>query len=786
MPFRCRRLFAPFAVAMLAVVPLRGQAGAERAVVDSLFAELAALPPTGAVPAEGRCSPYRGTLGRFCQQILAVARLERGPDAGLAFNTEMAMRRVIAEKPDWATAFFVLGMARLQLPRSGVIAREGPLQPLGVTAEAGAGHALVRALELEPTLLLAAEALAMAPLPREGASQMAGRREMLRTLRHTLPLSPQARLATGIVEREAGSADTAVVMFREAMAHGADTGVVHPELARVLYKVGRAPEGRTVLIAGAAFTHTPVAERRYREELSWVASPSELAAWDSLPVRERFSWLEAFWTDREVRDGRGRGERMIEHYRRYEEAMKEFQVVVPQTGRHKVRSVALAGDMMDLDGGDAIYRGGSSSRSGISGAEASIEDGERERAGVSDYLATVGADAPFREFGLSEHLIDDRGVIWIRHGKPTERTHTSGGSPMEGWRYDRAPEPDLVLFFAETMFDGTSAASILVSTPAGQGGRTINQLCGNQRGMCDHLIRYSQPAGVNSRGIRTSGAPPEVILDAREIGRRQIIRGVTTDDFRPRFDALLEPVVQLYGLTRAGGFGPRLLVTFAIPGERLLGSKPPEAGGRTVYPIRIRVMATIAGVPDRFDLDTTRMFAVATPLGAGQFLTGTVEVQAPPGNYRASVVITEGEGRGSLARIEGIAVPTGADAPSISSLVLGRQGGGASWNSGTSLVPLHPLNAFSRDRGAELYYQLGGLQPGERYQTRVEFFDAIGDDSRAALTVGFTDEAADRWVEVQRRLGLENLAPGRYRVRVTVTGAGVTVSETAFLAVVED
>jgi hypothetical protein len=56
----------------------------------------------------------------------------------------------------------------------------------------------------------------------------------------------------------------------------------------------------------------------------------------------------------------------------------------------------------------------------------------------------------------------------------------------------------------------------------------------------------------------------------------------------------------------------------------------------------------------------------------------------------------------------------------------------------------------------------------------------------AAVTLSFTDQAAARFVEVQRTIGLRNLDPGRYRVRVTVTGAGGSVSEEGYLTVVKD
>jgi hypothetical protein len=244
--------------------------------------------------------------------------------------------------------------------------------------------------------------------------------------------------------------------------------------------------------------------------------------------------------------------------------------------------------------------------------------------------------------------------------------------------------------------------------------------------------------------------------------------------------------VQIYGLDKAGGGAPRLLVSFAIPGEKLFGTQPPAAGGRTVYPIRVQLMTTARGSAQRFDVDTVRNFATARPLGAGQFLTGTLELPVPPGTYTATVVLSQEGGRGALSRINAVSAPTNATRLSISSLVLGREGSGAAWNSGARVVPLHPLNAFTRQSDAELYYQVNGLAAGQEYQTRVQLFLASEAGADAAVTLSFTDQAAARFVEVQRTIGLRNLDPGRYRVRVSVTGPGGSVSEEGYLTVVKD
>lgn len=803
---RSPRLVTLFVLLSAAGVPLAAQTGVERATVDSLFSELALVGPADPIPDDNRCTAYSGSVGRICRGLLAVRRVERTPDGNAAFSAEMAIRRIVQDEPKWATAWYLIAMARLQLTRSGVLAREGPRQPLGISAEAGAGLALVSAVRLEPDFLIAAEALALAPIPREGASQLGERRDQLRVLRTTLPLSPAARMGVGIVERESGDPDTAVVMFQEAMAAGADSGIAHLEIARMQYKANNAREGRAALIAGASKTESESANSRYREELSWVASPEELAAWDSLPVNARTEWLDAFWIEREVRDGRAPGERMIEHYRRYEEAMKEFLIRVPQKGRQTFRSVAQASDIGSGATGDPVGRAGMTTREGLPGAE-SRDQVEQQRSGAGEWESTVGAGAPFREFSVTQDLLDDRGVIFIRHGKPTERALTAGGTAMEAWRYERAPEVDLVLFFAEADFDGTSGASVLVPTPAASGGRVIHQLCGGAKGMCDELIRFAASEGPVASGLggtrvivragdqgrespRLSGGgpvPTNVIRSERERGRSNIVRGVTTDEHRRSFETMLQPVVQIYGVDRSGGGSPRLLVAFAIPGDKLAGTQPPAAGGRTVYPIRIQLMTTQRGRAQRFDVDTTRNFAATQPLGAGQYLTATFELPVPAGTYSATVVLSQQGDRGALSRIASVTVPAdGGGALSISSLVLGSQGSGAGWNSGSRVVPLHPLNAFTKATPAELYYQLNGLDPSIEYRTRVELFPADGDESQAALALTFNDEPATRFAEVSRTIGLGNLDPGRYRIRVTVSGGGASASEESYLTIVRE
>mgnify|MGYP001222892994 CR=1 FL=1 len=86
----------------------------------------------------------------------------------------------------------------------------------------------------------------------------------------------------------------------------------------------------------------------------------------------------------------------------------------------------------------------------------------------------------------------------------------------------------------------------------------------------------------------------------------------------------------------------------------------------------------------------------------------------------------------------------------------------------------------------EVYYQLAGLRDGTRYTSRVELFGAEDDAKKPArLSIDFETTATAERIEVARSLGLQNLAPGGYRVRLTVRGGGGTATAAAWLTVVK-
>lgn len=813
MPRRRVRYFLTPLLVMIVTASLAGQAPSQRLAIDSIFQELSVALSATNIPPDSRCTGYASAMLHLCKGVLAAKRAELTGEADAAIVAERELRQVVDGEPNWARGWYAMGIARLALARSSVLAKPGPLQILGMSWEAGAGHALVRSLELDSTNADAATALALAGIPREGKAQLTKRLDMLRRLRPML--GPAALLGAARVERVAGSRDSAAALFERALASGVvDSGFVATQLARELYASNQADAGGKVLLEGAATT-TKEGQAAYRRELEWVAEPAELAAWDALSPADRPAWLRQFWAGRDVKEGWPDGTRLVEHYRRIETAWKDFTLALPPSGRQLAASTTggidtfvdeLIERRMNGSEGlsfeqDAIMAGKAGTNTTdepLGGREtqlgalaAQVTDGQL----IASQMKALGLGGPFRAFRTTQDVLDDRGVVWIRYGKPDKLVSSAGGKAMQVWAYDHI-EPRLVLQFQEENFVGQAGATRLVPTLINEAGRFRDQFCGVEPSLCaaitsDPSSRYddsaplSAGAGRQYAQAKTDGGrlTPAIIDRVVRSGVEQIARATTTDANPRVFTREVDPLVQLYGLAAPGTTRSVALAAFAIPGDQLEGTQPPAAAGRTVYAVRM-LLSLLGADGSRVDVDTLRNFAVASPLQKGQFLTGTLEVPLPAGRYRGSLLISQGDGRGAVATLPGIGVPGQGSRLAVSSVVLGREGSGTAWRSGNTVVALNPLGAFTEKGEAELYYQVAGQLPGRPYKTTLEFFDAAS-PAQSALTLQFDENADMSFREVHRTVGLANLKPGRYRLKVTVQGGGASATEAAWLAVVK-
>jgi hypothetical protein len=255
----------------------------------------------------------------------------------------------------------------------------------------------------------------------------------------------------------------------------------------------------------------------------------------------------------------------------------------------------------------------------------------------------------------------------------------------------------------------------------------------------------------------------------RNMGRRAIRVGTTTDRFTQRFERGLDPIVQTYALggSERGSERGSVLVTFSLPGRAL--TPDTTADGRIFYPIRMRVTAS-AGPRLAASLDTLRSMLVPRPLVREERLQGAVELPVPPGSYTLQVVITQPSlPAGAAFRRDGVVVPTAAvPVLTLSDIVLGLRTSGLTWPRAGVRVPLNAAGAFPAKTDAELYYEAGGLAPGTAYRTRVEVMDPEG--AKRLVGLEFEETAGAGAERYSRTLALSSLKKGRYTLVVRIEG----------------
>jgi hypothetical protein len=575
---------------------------------------------------------------------------------------------------------------------------------------------------------------------------------------------PALHLVRGTIERELTHADSAVEGFRTYVATGGDPALGRLEIVRTLLPLGRSAWAESLYYEGAALA-SPSAAALYRWDLAWIADAGELAGLDSASAidgQRRADFLRAFWGRRDVADARAEGERLTEHYRRLDYALRHFRRPVEPRQRTHAASVgagnAPVGALRAISGHSILKPGGNGLGTDGFGDQRSvgqhIRDMGRDQSTAAGY-ARLTSRSMLGSYSDDQMLLDHRGVIYIRHGEPHERA-TFGGydaGANESWKYV-TPHGVMILHFV-----GTTQASDLVEQL-----ELIPQLL-ESRGRLDP--RYERMAEGLGLGGGQVTLPPHVLQEDRERGQRAIETSAETDTHVLRFERPLEPVVQAFGVRPATANIGELLVVFAA---RAGGLTPARFGPDSViaYPIRFRLIAT-GDDGEVVRLDTTRVYATRRVLGDDEFVTGQLALPAPPGEYRLTVVLGDGEWQaGGQTRIAGLHVP-GPEPLALSDLVLGREGSGQAWKTGAAEVPLNPLNAYPEGGAVEVYYQMRGLDPGASYRTAIEVRRRNAGRNDPNVRVAFDDVADAPNLDVSRTVGLGRLRRGEYVLTVTVT-----------------
>jgi GWxTD domain-containing protein len=612
--------------------------------------------------------------------------------------------------PAWPYPWYGLGMAeerRSEWERTNRLAL-GSRVGLG-SLERAYDHQL-RAVSADPAFTPPAVQLEALTSSLRDTALVRPARDALRQAVAALAVPPpELLLAWARLERAAGQPDSALAGLSRYLSAGGNRALGLLETARTGLAIGR-PEGDSAYYQGAGMDDS-LAIAGYRADLAPIATDSELATFDQLRGAARAAFLDRFWSDRDHFELRRQGERIREHFRRLEYARQRFALTISRR----------------FYGARDAYRSGS---------------GE----------------------------LDDRGVIYVRHGEPMERLRpfVFGLMPNETWRYARA-DGDLLFHFSSggdeagggDLYDYRLVESVL--DLHGASGAPIDQLLLSRQSLSPVYGRMLNWGHYGSAHAQSR---------ERRIGQVSIAVGTSSDSYELQFSRRLSAVGNLIAVGRgpAGGLGQ---FVFAV-GQP--GTTPTIEPSGVSYPVRVRL-----AVLDRSNhafayLDSTLVFRLDRSLTPGQYLIGRVELPLPAGLWSWRAALQQGDSLGAVLPID--STRAGATGPplSLSEIALGVREASVVWlPTPADTVYLTPFDLFPEGRELELYYEGIGAVPGVSYRHQIAVFRAKGNDPpivdrRPIVTLGFEEPATTDLVRSRRSLQLRRLKPGRYVVEVKVIG----------------
>jgi GWxTD domain-containing protein len=693
--------------------PVAGQAPAERHAIGLLVDTLAAVTDTVSLRRrEDALVPLTkardSALARLRLGLVRLRLAELGASAD-AKSAVRVLRQATERRPRWPYAWYALGLAEAQRASW----EQGDRLALGSRVGVGnlerSAQRQRRALDSDPTFVPAAVELADLTLGLRDTSLM---RPAVTALRRAAAVSgarPEVLLAAGRVERAAGHLDSAGVAFERFLAGGGSRALGLLELARSRLAEGR-EDAQRAYYEGAAFDD-PAAIAGYRADLAMIAADFELARFDHAHGRDRAELLRRFWTARDRLEMRAPGERIREHYRRLIYARRNFALTVSRR-----------------------YYG--------------------------------AADA-YRSGGME---IDDRGVIYVRHGDPAERLRpfVYGLMPNESWRFNRA-EGDLLLHFSSGYDSNGGGGGDLYDYRLVE---SVLDLRGASDAPEDQLLLSREPLSGVYRRMLHWGPYGAARSRARErgIGQASIAVGTTTDSYELQFPSDLSGVVDMVALGTAGSRTLAHLV-FAVAEP---GTRPERGAGGVRYTVRLRAVASDDAGRPFADLDTTIVFRPSAPLGRSQYLIGRAELPLPPGRWTWRAALQIGDSVGIVLPRDTVLVPQSAGGLTLSDLALGIPGASAAWEPVPGdTVLLTPFDLFPEGGQVELYYEAAGAIPRTSYRHDIAVFRVRGDpgvvDRRPVVTLGFDEPAPDTLLRAHRVLQLARLKPGRYLIEVKLS-----------------
>lgn len=621
--------------------------------------------------------------------------------------------------PGWPWPWYGRGLAEARAEdRAGGFAG-GLWVMLGLDRERLAGNAFARAVEADPMFTRALEEFARIALEQRIDAPTAAALRALRSATSS-PIGWDATLLLlrGRLERLTGSPDSARIAFERAALLGFQPDLAHLELARTLPLVTTG--GRLSVMEAYLFgaqSNDPEVIANYRRDLEPIARTDQLAAFDSVPAVARRAWLEQFWQQLAALDLRTDEERLAEHFRRWHQARQDFRLP-PFRRRYRF--------------GLEIYRSG-------------------------------------------ETELDDRGVIWIRHGPPNQRIQWPRAEYVrppekrnygnESWRYDR-PEGPMVLHFVA--HDDPQDYRVVETPLALDVPLHLLEARAHELPGLDRLIRAGE--------YTIDWVREEVRLQGRASVR--IATGSTA--MERQYDGILTGRSQWLAAGERGG-RPLAHLVYAVSADSLRALA--RATGQTTLQLRVR--ATLLGRDGRVVavVDTHQVFPI--PSDAARLVAARVEVPVTPGLLRIRYGIEAAPGLGVVYPVDSIVAPrVRGRRPELSALLIGREGRSLSWAATPSDTAwIDAGGAYSPSDTMVVYAEAYGLSAGSDVSVelvltrrRSGLAKLFGGRGEAIALRERLSAPAGGVLRIKRGMALGGVEPGIYQLELIITAAGERIT----------
>lgn len=460
---------------------------------------------------------YPGADPGLPERIHALCPVPTTTDrVALVANEERLANRVRdARGKVTAAQWRALACGRARLQSIGALSsRASHLMNEGTPWGTGAIDAALHALELEPTEATALPLLALLSMADAEPDQLPALAKLMRAAVDAGSRVPAVLRACSDFALRNSDSTGIRACAAAGLAAGSDSTWHLLRLTRQAFRDADTLGGMRFFVDAAGAAHDSLARRDLEWQLQWFVTPAELAAWRVSPDSSHAGWVRDRLLARDVHDGHPPGSRLAEHYARLEFVEKSYRMALPA----QLRRAAL--------GGTSVFLG---------------VDGSGNSTSATGW-------AEYRRWQVD---FDDRGVVWMRFGRPdkvAQNVAGKGAAALETWRYDLDGTPMLV-HFTEADFDGSSGTTTMVVGVVGE------WQCGIDSWRC----LLAQMGGVS----------PEQIQRLREVDREYLAIATTKDDNSPRGQQPIHAVAQLFQLWDALSEEPLAVIAYGMRLEDL-------------------------------------------------------------------------------------------------------------------------------------------------------------------------------------------------------------------------